>query len=139
MRIVQSEITGTQTKFSTIFVGKVSFIPSFLFPEHPPMLFHSMYVEANLVSASIVGLPLSILYYETDQPNQKHQHDVQLLFPFDERLYHPHSTAHHLPFPIMSVQLLHSKLTPSPEEEKTWGKKTKKIPTLLFALFFFFC
>jgi len=32
--ILQNEITGTQTWFSTNFGGKLSFIPPFLFPEH---------------------------------------------------------------------------------------------------------
>jgi hypothetical protein len=33
MKILQKEITGTQTSFCTNFGGKLSFIPSFLFPE----------------------------------------------------------------------------------------------------------
>jgi hypothetical protein len=33
MKILDSEITGMQTKFSTNFDGKLSFILSFLFPE----------------------------------------------------------------------------------------------------------
>jgi len=33
MKILQNEITGTQTKFSTNFGGKLSFMLSFLFPE----------------------------------------------------------------------------------------------------------
>ncbi len=32
--ILQNEITGTQTSVSTNFSGKLSFIPSFIFPEH---------------------------------------------------------------------------------------------------------
>jgi hypothetical protein len=35
MKILQSEITGTQTSFSTNFGGKLSFILCFLFPERP--------------------------------------------------------------------------------------------------------
>ncbi len=33
MKILQKEITGTQTSFSTNFNGKLSFIQCFLFPE----------------------------------------------------------------------------------------------------------
>jgi len=40
MKILQSEITGTHTSFSTNFGGKMSFILSFIFPER----FHCCYI-----------------------------------------------------------------------------------------------
>jgi hypothetical protein len=43
MKILQSEITGTQTSFSTNFGGKMSFILSFIFPER----FHCCYIYVN--------------------------------------------------------------------------------------------
>jgi hypothetical protein len=55
MKILQSEITGTQTSFSTNFGGKMSFIMSFIFPER----FHCCYIfvfTAVSCTATIVTL-----------------------------------------------------------------------------------
>jgi len=41
MKILQNEITGMQTSFSTNFRGKLSYILSFLFPEPlTPLVLH---------------------------------------------------------------------------------------------------
>jgi hypothetical protein len=58
MKILQNKITGTQTRFSTNFGGKLSFIMSFIFPQR----FHCCYIY---FTAPIRTTPIITLIYKS--------------------------------------------------------------------------